>query len=374
MTERTSVDDRINQLMNRMNLHTRERMELMSLVCHLFCQGKTADQIAKLVRKDPRYGGSFKREHAWRLVRYAAKEGWLRFTAPAEQQLADALAEKYSWRRSRVTVVHTAVLDDLARHAAERLLDMVRDHCVSQNTKEIHVGFAGGRTLRKVAKHFADLLREPAEANPKKIVFHAMVAAFNENDFEADPNNFITYFLDEDISVDIACVRMPAPGIVETELYSQLRDFEAIRRVYSDAAKIDIVVTSGGRRGDQHSTLATYLKQIGDNVDEMFEKHGAVGDLLWQPLSKEGPIEIDPSHYRFRATTLMELQELPGFIQRGGRALMVLGSCSECHAPKGELLHVILHGDPRLVTDIVVDSPTVHDLFKNPPPTSPLKG
>jgi DNA-binding transcriptional regulator LsrR (DeoR family) len=371
------VDDRIDQLMGRMSLHMRERMELMSLVCHLFCQGKTADQIAKVIRKDPRYGNAFKREHAWRLVRYAAKEGWLRFTAPAEQQLAEVTAEKYDWRRSRITVVRTAVLDDVGRHAAERLLDLIRDHCLSHATDVVHVGFAGGRTLRKVAEHLAGLLREPAEGNPRKIVFHAMVAAFNEDDFEADPNNFISYFVHEDLSVKVASLPMPAPGIVETDRWLQLREFSAIRRVYEDAEKIDIIVTSAGRWGDEHSTMAAYLQQIGGSAEEalvkedeeLLEKSGAIGDLLWQPLSKEGPIDISTGKFHFRATTLMELRQLPGFIQKGGRVLLVLGSCSACHAPKGEILHAILQGEPRLVTDIVVDSPTVNDLLRIPSTT-----
>ena len=374
MPRRARVEDRIEQLMERTSLHSRERMELLSLVCHLFCQGKTADQIAQVVRKDPRYGGSFKREHAWRLVRHAAKQGWLRFTAPAEQQLAEVLAEKYQWLHSRVTVVRTAVLDYLARHAAERLLELVREHCLTRGTDEVHVGFAGGRTLRKVAKHFANLLREAAEGNPRRIVFHAMVAAFNEDDFEADPNNFITYFLHEDLSVKVACVRMPAPGIVETKFWAKLRDFEAIRRVYSDARNMNIIVTSGGRWGDEHSTLATYLKQIGGSDDQVLEQQGAIGDLLWQPLSRNGPIDIGEDRFQFRANTLVELGQLPQFIQEGGRVLLVLGSCSECHSPKGELLHVILQGQPRLVTDVVVDTPTVHDLFRNPPLPAPQQG
>ena len=216
--------------------------------------------------------------------------------------------------------------------------------------------------------------REPAEGNPRRIVFHAMVAAFNEDDFEADPNNFITYFLHEDLSVKVACVRMPAPGIVETRFWAKLREFEAIRRVYSDARNMNIIVTSGGRWGDEHSTLATYLKQIGGSDDQVLEQQGAIGDLLWQPLSKDGPIDIGEDRFQFRANTLVELGQLPQFIQEGGRVLLVLGSCSECHTPKGELLHVILQGQPRLVTDVVVDTPTVHDLFRNPPLSAPQQG
>jgi DNA-binding transcriptional regulator LsrR (DeoR family) len=232
-----------------------------------------------------------------------------------------------------------------------------------QQQEEIHIGFAGGRTLRKVAKRFAELLQEPSPSNPQRIVIHAMVAAFNEDDFEADPNNFVTYFEQDRTPVRVGLIRMPAPGIVETKLWQTLREFEAIRQVYADAAKLHIIVSSGGTWDDEHSTLATYMRQIERHDVEQLKMMGVVGDLLWQPLSQEGPIDIVPERFRFRANTLMELRDMPGFISRGGRVLLVLGACGECEQPKGTLLDVILGTEPTLVTDLVTDSPTVNNLL-----------
>jgi DNA-binding transcriptional regulator LsrR (DeoR family) len=358
------ADDRIDQVLSERNLKVRERTELLSKVCQLFCHGKTANEIAQTLRADPKYGSSFKREHAWRLVRYAAQRGWLRFTAPLEDELADVLSQRYKWQRNRVTIVSSAVLDHVADRAAERLLELVRDYREMRQQEEIHIGFAGGRTLRKVAQKFAELLQRPAANNPQRIVIHAMVAAFNEDDFEADPNNFVSYFEQDVTAVQIALIRMPAPGIVETKLWKSLREFEAIRQVYSDAAKIHIVVSSGGTWEDEHSTLATYMREVERKDVDQLKQLGVIGDLLWQPLSKEGPIEILPDRFQFRANTLMQLRELPEFIGRGGRVLLVLGACGKCEQPKGDLLDVILHADPALVTDIVTDSPTVNDLLK----------
>ena len=79
-----------------------------------------------------------------------------------------------------------------------------------QQCDTVHVGFAGGMTLRTVAEKLALLLRTDPD-NPVTLVFHAMVAGFDDDDFYADPNSFITYSIGPECRVDVRLVRLPPP-------------------------------------------------------------------------------------------------------------------------------------------------------------------
>lgn len=90
--------------------------------------------------------------------------------------------------------------------------------------------------MRLVAENLAMLLEEDSDENPKRIVFHAMVAAFSDSDFQSDPNNFISYFVDQR-PVKFSFLPIAAPGIVETEhRHFLLIKFRAIKEVFEAAA------------------------------------------------------------------------------------------------------------------------------------------
>jgi hypothetical protein len=89
-----------------------------------------------------------------------------------------------------------------------------------------------------------------------------------------------------------------------------------------------------------------------------FEKlvaEGVVGDFLWRPVGKRGPIEADTG---LRFMTLVELAYIPGFIAKGNQVLFLLGPCEECRQPKPEILKALLGLKDPLFTHLVVDSRT----------------
>jgi DNA-binding transcriptional regulator LsrR (DeoR family) len=353
----------VDRLFSEKSIDARLKTEVISLACRLFMEGKTADQMQGELKskKYARYTKHFKREDSWRLIRKAVQDGWFEFKPPLEFELAAWLARAYSWKEDQVTVVASPHLDDVASRAASKLLDLIRTYRKFKQDP-VNIGFAGGRTLRRVAERLAQLLCKPSRENPKKIVFHAMVAAFDEEHFESDPNNFISYFIDEPVTVDVASIRMPTPGFVETDLCDQLRKFEAIRHVYEKAKDINIIVTGGGSWLDKHSVLRSYMSEIRKPDVETLEELKTLGDLLWQPMSSTGPVPMDPKRLAFRANTLLELAELPGLIENNVRVMLVLGACPECGEPHGELLDAILGARPPLITDVITDVSNVHDL------------
>ncbi len=158
-----------------------------------------------------------------------------------------------------------------------------------------------------------------------------------------------------------------------------MRKFREIDEVYRAAEDLNIIISSGGDWEDEHSTAQRYLKEIDESDVQALNDYPAVGDLLWQPLSDDGPIDMDNGDFTFRPNTLVDLQDLSKAINdRGVRVLLALGPCGKCGKPKGKLLNTIMRLKPKLVTDIVTNSPTVYNALKiawedSQPPTNKPK-
>ena len=215
--------------------------------------------------------------------------------------------------------------------------------------------------MRKVARSFASLLRQPQEGLPATVVFHAMVAGFNIDDPTTDPNAFFTYLVDDPaICVKTRFVALHAPPLVATQRLKELRDWEGIRESYERASELDVIVTAASewRFEDHlpHVPLWHHMQTRSPKSLERLTSADCIGGMLWRPLSHKGPIAIETE---VRAMTLMELNDLPGFIGKGGKVLLVLGPCAACHRPKPEVLKAVLTMDSHLITHLVVDSISV---------------
>lgn len=363
MVKRKSPKLHLEDLFDQCNIRERERKELISVVCKLHCEGHSGKEITEAIRERwPALASLMTREDPHKIIRAAASDGLLFYQPPFANDMVNILAGEYQWNADRMSVVLSPVLEHVARETAKRLVDMIFGFESFGRQDTVHIGFAGGRLLRCVAQELAKLLRKPVDGQPKKIVFHAMVAAFSDDDFEADPNNFITYFIQEPLAVDIGFVPMAAPGIVESRLRPNLREFREIKEVFHAASKLDIIVSSAGDWMDEHSTAQAYLKEVEESDVDQLNAIPAIGDLLWQPISEQGPIDMDNGDFTFRPNTLLDLDDLPAAIgDRKVRVLLALGPCGKCGKPKGKLLDSILNFVPALVTDVVTNSPTVYD-------------
>ena len=105
--------------------------------------------------------------------------------------------------------------------------------------------------------------------------------------------------------------------------------------------------------GSAYNRIVTFVDQ---------EK--CVGDVLWRPIARTGPIVTET---KLRALTLVELTDLPRMIKRDKQVLLMLAPCGMCHEPKGELLDTILNLDPsqQIVTNVVVDSVTAGQMLRS---------
>ncbi len=333
--------------------------EQVSLVCRYFSRGDTPSDIRRILESD--HGITLKREEPWQMIGYAAAKGWIRFVAPYERELEEMIRERYGGLS--VTVARTGATEDVSFHVARTLLDLVRARVVQSTAEEVHIGFAGGSSLRAAARILADLLCQPPfDHLPKRLVFHAMVAGFNVQDPRPDPNAFFTYLASgAELPIETRFVALLAPGIVQTRMMGDLKRIPDIREAYDRASEIDIIVTSaGGHWQEGHSALYDlYQRRSRPSLDAL-NAAGCIGDMMWRPIGAGGPIEVETE---VRAMTLMELADLPAFLRQGKQVVLLMGPCGECRGPKSEVLRAILNQPKRMVSHVVVDSRSARGLF-----------
>jgi DNA-binding transcriptional regulator LsrR (DeoR family) len=230
------------------------------------------------------------------------------------------------------------------------LLELLQQH---HDGAEVHIGFSGGRALRMLARRFAELLREPTQHLPSKIVFHALVAGFDVADPTTDPNAFFTYFVgDPGMPFEMEFVALHAPAMVEAKDLAKLQKLPGIKEAYQCASEIDIIVTSTSCWTDEHSMLRHHMDVAGESVDDL-EKAGCLGDILWQPIGADGPFELNS---RIRAMTIMRLCELSKLIKDKKHVLLVAGPCYKCKRLKTQVVKAILDQQDHLITHLVTDS------------------
>jgi DNA-binding transcriptional regulator LsrR (DeoR family) len=226
--------------------------------------------------------------------------------------------------------------------------------------KTAHIGFSGGFGMRTLALRFGELLRTPTERLPEKIVFHAMVAGFDVTDPTTDPNAFFTYFVqDPAMQVTTSFVALHAPAMARPELLAELTSQPGIKEAYERAHEIDVIVTGASCWRDEHSALGHYLELAKQPVDDLVGAE-CIGDILWQPINCDGPIEMKTA---LRAMTLKQLDEVSEFVADQGHVLLVSGPCSKCHLPKTEIVKAILEQKRQLITHLAVDSRCGRDLL-----------
>jgi DNA-binding transcriptional regulator LsrR (DeoR family) len=193
-------------------------------------------------------------------------------------------------------------------------------------------------------------------------VFHAIVAGFIVTDPSTDPNNFFTYFGAESVlQIQASFVGLPAPGIIHSTEMANVRTISYMREAFDGVKDIDIIVTSaGGHWQEGHSSFYAMLKKASAETVKQLDDAGCIGDLMWRPLGRDGPLKIDT---KMRTMTLLEPGDLPGFVKRNKTVILLLGPCGYCGKPKGDVLAAIL-AKKNLITHLVADSRSVREMLK----------
>lgn len=342
-----------------------DEIERVTEAAVLFCKGLSATQIRNELER--RFDTTLTREDPYKLLAYAASQSWFYLLPPQEVELGKRLTTLYNL--DRATIVQTKHLESVTFRGAQMLLSMVKDEArqleAMGQDDEVHVGLAGGHTVRLVIEGFAKLLRREHPAHlPRSLVFHTVNTSVAYHDPTADPNAFFPFLLKAgDLPLETKSVPFWGPSVATDNIQRELEDTSPIRKAREQADSIQIVVTSGASwtehpedddyldgtsAGEFKALLRDHDPEI--NFQRMTDA-GCVADMLWQPLGPDGPIPLESG---IRAMTLFTLDDLQRRIRGthrasgiGDKVLLVLGPYGDGRHDKGEVLRAALRSARR---------------------------
>lgn len=356
--KRTAKGPRGGRRLPRQDAVRVPKRDLVCAVCEFVCQGYNVKQTVAAVAE--RHGYRLTREQVYRLFAYGCRMGWVPFQPPRNVALAMELRRRYPWL-GHIDVIPSTVVRDVANYAAVHLREIVQTIRRRDDREAVHIGFAGGHSVRDLAEAFAKLLHQPAEDLPETLWLHSLTDLFDLTDPSTAPNAFVWYFMNEALGqVQVRFVGLSAPAMVTPASLQELRKQADIRDALEAANRLDVIVTSGTEWDDGDNALRRRLEPSRESI-EMLEAAGCRGDIFWRPIADDGPIQADTDT---RALTLIELSDLPGLIRAGKRVLLMLAPCGKCHRPKGRLLECVLEQKRPIITDLVVDSRSVEQALR----------
>ncbi len=320
-----------------------DKFELVSCVCTHHCRGKTVREILAIVRKRFPNIEIMREDPGW-IIRRAALKEMLIFRPPYHDDYRQRLLDKFP-TLARAEVVSSSEVQNIAERAATVLVRMVR--AAARDKKVVNVGVAGGHTIRAFMRALATELTLWVSGMPEVIHFRALAAGFNPSDPSTNPNAFVGFFDNRLIPVQLQFTGLSAPSIVGPDTFEALKQIDDIKEAFESVNDIDIFVTSGSS-WHKCDVLSTRMPEADR---KLLEEQEIIGDLLWRPISKRGPIEIELSQ---RAFTLVELRQLKEFAKQGKQVLLTLAPCGICRELKGRLLSCAL--EQEIVTHVVVDT------------------
>ena len=387
--------------------------ERLSLAAELFCQGKSPSQIQRELSE--RFEETIRREEPYRLLQLAGALGYFIYRPPLEEGLGEKLSDK--WDLSGAYVVQTGVLGDVASRAAEVLLDLIQQEWMvkrsgiaprggrmeadrDEEVGTVRIGLAGGRTVLKIVRALVELLkREDPYKVPPVLGFHTACTGIDYHDPSTDPNAFTTHLLRvPGIDTRTFAVPYQAPPIMRPDVRAMLEEEPDMRKAARLFKDVDILVTAGSSWRIKEISSSGEIRKAPDPVPDpdwdpdhpnplntiysqlkalmlkrdkkgynRLLKAGTVADMLWQPLTFNGPVEFET---KVQAMTLSPLKRIPDFIDRGKKVLFVLGPYEDGYH-KGDVLLAALGAEadagysfPPLFTHLVCDHRTARAVLR----------
>lgn len=321
------------------------------------------------------------RERIYPLLWEAINRKYLTMNVPPEVKLRHRLIQEFNLRErldqtnGEVFVANT-IVGDIAERVNEaaadeviKLIDRVqkekKDKAKAEgqdpNKVRVHLGFGAGYAAEEVAKR----LSTRAGSKTPKLTLHALTSGGHYIAGQQKvPTTYFSFF-DGKVQ-DAEFVGMFAPTVVRSSEYDELKRNPSFKLVYSRRDEIDILVTSLATSEDKHCLLRQYYSYLydkglaADNVIEFLEKEGWVGDVMFQPYSKERAINSSP----LKAVTLFDFNELRDFSQKPGKYVVVTcGPCRGCKKRKTKAIRPLLEKpELRMWTHLIIDRGTAEDL------------
>jgi len=324
-------------------------------VCEMFIEGKGATQIAKWLTEA---GYARSRQEIYPLLDEGRQRGFLRLQAPPEIALGRRVAEAYPVGDISVLNVRDpqTITDHLTSTAADLTLSLIKE--LGRTKNSVHVGLGGGDTVRRVARALG--VRLTADPDVPDLVLHALNSGFDVYHPISAPVTFFSFF--SDVPKGVKFVGLFAEAIVRCADYEAIKALPGVRESFQEAANIDIVITSLARP-ESHSQLRRFMALGPEQGFRNLEQSGWVGDVMWRPYSKDGPITVDTG---IRAVTIFELSDLVKLAQTPGKhVILCAGPCNFCGAAKVEAVRPLLSQPSlRVANHVIMDFATATGLLE----------
>ena len=315
-------------------------------------------------------GLDINRNHPYPVAKQAWRDQRLQYISPLEDKLKNQL---------RLRSIAVAVPRDLAHvqgqkrwegltdavcdRTAQRIMDILRD-CWSRGREEARIGFSGGETMSKVVD-FLKVRMMDARTLPNRIVVYGLTASLQRMNAKSPEAFLPALFKTQKVMAD------------DLKMFESRESHEAVTEANRDqklesmglldahqeilAGKLDLLVTSAASADDGDSQLRMYLQYL--NLEQKFQGDGYIGDMLWQPISEGGPIDL-PSDMP-RPLSLVDLKDLPALIGKGTRVLLALTPCAKCGMLKTSVAKALIRQKHRYFTDLVVDCESASELARS---------
>lgn len=315
-------------------------------------------------------GYNTSREEIYPIIRKAIKHGFVKLCPARADGMLSQLAKAFPQMPADTRIVDvegSLVGSNLAIETADLVLGLIIQVYEKKMQKKrrgaassrVHVGFGGGDTARHVAEKLALRLKMEPELPP--LTFHALSSGFDARQPLTAPVAFFSYFSGLNHSIDF--VGLFCAPVVAWEGYDEIKKLPVVRDSFKEAENIDIVVTSLAQADDEHGLLNMFLtmhkgRQAG------LERAGHIGDVQWQPYSREEPLTVNTG---IRAVTLFDLPDLVKLVDTEGKhVVLVAGPCSGCGRTKAPALHPLLTKPLlRMCNHLVTEVTTVREMLRN---------
>jgi putative sugar-binding domain-containing protein len=343
---------------------------LSGLICTMLTEGLDTAEIREVLRNKHKIWIS--PNAVYRHFKKEAKRGRFSYNPPAHEALRTDVMKCFPGLH--VEVVDTTDTKAVTKRGAEMLGLIVKETRAEKLAKgeegSVHMGLSGGQTLRLLSEHFSEHLVQTygnldgklPKDFPPELHLHALVAGLDVRDPTIEPNAMFTHLhLTNRVPIEMKFVGWSSPLAVTPEAYDLMMRVPSTETSIREAQKIDIVVTGMGVWEDSNCILHRCMSPSPKAMEQL-RKAGVRGDLMCQPICKDGPI-LKPT--AIQTMTALKLLDLSRLIHKKGKVLLAVGPC-QSGKTKAEVLRLILSFKTKLVTHLVLDSKTAKELVEKP--------
>ena len=333
------------------------------------------------------------REDIYGVLSEARRRGYLKVCPPIELALAQRIVDAYSlhdvgskFGEHQIQVVDVrgqGATEHVAIHAAKlaaRLIGELHERKKNARTEKgraVHVGFASGFSAHRIAGHLADLLRASESLPP--LVFHSLSGGYSASDPYMASVAFLGQF--QTLPTRVEFVGLFAPPVMPASEHPEEmhRQMPYARDAFDRRDEVDIVITALASSRDPDGELRKFLrasveassalssdeeKHKRDKFCDALLKEGWIGDIQYQPFSKDAALAIEKVGVPYSPVTVFDVNQLVEFAARDDKAVILCGSpCLKCGRSRGDAVAALLRSEAlRVWSHVVVDVDTAVDL------------